>query len=134
MGPDDTGDALASEALGGSGAGEAAWTGDAFIGHGAGRAVLMGDAAACFTGDGALGGAARKGLSEMGSMSCLDAKGLGERFWGEALVGDDEVGGTRPSAGDTGVRGSGGAVVWPRMNARRVSVKGSVILSKSIVS
>ena len=38
------------------------------------------------------------------------------------------------SNGYMGVRGLGGAVVWPRMNARRVSVKGSVILSKSIVS
>ena len=134
MGWDDTGDAFASEALRGSGAGEPAWTGDALMGRGAGGAAWTGDAAACFTGDGALGGATRKGLCETRSMSCLDAKGLGERFCGDTLVGDDEVGGARPSAGDMGVRGLGGAVVWPRINARRVSVKGSVILSKSIVS
>ena len=80
MGWNDTGDAFANEALRGSGAGEAAWTGDALMGRGAGGSAWMGDAATCFTGDGALVGATRKGLCETRSMSCLHAKGLGERF------------------------------------------------------
>lgn len=133
LGPDGTGNALAGEALGGSGAGEAAWTGEALAGHGAGLAAGTGDAGDCFPGDMALGGATWNGLLGAGAVSFMGEKGLGERLLGDARVGDDDAG-TRPSAGDMGVRGLGGAVVWPRINARRVSVKGSVILSKSIVS
>lgn len=133
LGPEDTGDNLASDALGGRGTGEAALTGDALGGNGAGCVALTGEAAVCFTGDMGFGGATRKGLLGAGAMAFSGDKGLGERFLGDAFVGDDDVG-TRSSAGDMGVRGLGGAVVWPRINARRVSVKGSVILSKSIVS
>ena len=127
IGDDDAGGRGAADVLGSCG-GEGACIlerGSAWcVGDACTAGLRRGEATATATAGERMGAAATSDAASVGKAAPLSLRGEGSRDV-EAACTDARRGGDDAA---------GGSAAWPRMNARRVSLNGSVILSKSIVS